>query len=615
MFHNQVPKPALDSNMTTDDGPAVASVAFIKRLCECKCPLFTKKYLRPHRTNGSKVLRCFPHCCPQHTESPFCVSSLGVRVAGSVDFLQHCIVLLHFEASYERPIVCGDLMDEHAIEIALRTETNPRGEWIPTQVVAVEDDHVVYEYNAEAESGWNYRWLGGSSTQQRRCWHCIKAYVLTRVQRATGPSHLRVIAIVQSPPFVVMSYRRACKSCQKKSTADPVLSATSREACECEGMYRLSDSHLDEIISTGATRMTILPDLDAASPRVATMGDASDPAVMERHLGLLYAALTNCTINVTTDAALIQFGLQRCRACGISNAQSLPQPPDMNTRILLALLRGRATSEEFLRRHAHSILDQDELFRLYEQWIAQVYANVCAVVADTQTSVADFFESLAAAAAAAPTPSHASPEAAATISSNGFEAFVAQLREVYLALDYAAPKPLSPSAELDGWTASLLTVARSLSMGLGLSIVLSSTSLFVRSELALFSTIWSEFILDNTARVLQVFPNGESTMSTCADLMYGDYVGSRPQTNQVRLDLFCWPLEHTKHRTCYGIRLVFQAEASSRLHGQVEVQVAHNVVEQNTWNMTAAQRMDVLHRYELTTIARIAVGYTTAPSG
>ncbi|KAF0775097.1 hypothetical protein AaE_001203, partial [Aphanomyces astaci] len=83
------------------------------------------------------VLRCFPHCCPEHTESPFCASSLGVDVAGSVKFLQQAIVLLHFEASYEPAIDCGDLLDAHHIESSLRTDSNPRGEWIPTDAVAI----------------------------------------------------------------------------------------------------------------------------------------------------------------------------------------------------------------------------------------------------------------------------------------------------------------------------------------------------------------------------------------------------------------------------------------------------------------------------------------------
>ncbi|KAF0693961.1 hypothetical protein As57867_015059, partial [Aphanomyces stellatus] len=126
-------------------------MAFTKRFCECEGPLFSKKYLRPHRTNGSKVLRCFPHCCPDHSESPFCASSLAVAITGSLDLLQQCVVLFHFEASYEPAIACGDVLVEETVEASLRTEKNPRGEWIPTQAVSIENDHVIYEYNAESQ--------------------------------------------------------------------------------------------------------------------------------------------------------------------------------------------------------------------------------------------------------------------------------------------------------------------------------------------------------------------------------------------------------------------------------------------------------------------------------
>ncbi|RHY69897.1 hypothetical protein DYB34_008615 [Aphanomyces astaci] len=507
------------------------------------------KYLRPHRTNGSKVLRCFPHCCPEHTESPFCASSLGVDVGGSVKFLQQAIVLLHFEASYEPAIDCGDLLDAHHIESSLRTDSNPRGEWIPTDAVAIHDDHVEFEYNVDAEKGWNYRWLGGSSTQQRRCWHCIKAYVLVQVEGPERSRKFQVVAIAQSPPFVVMSYRRACKSCQKKSRADPVLSTTSREACECEGIYRLGDTHLDEIISTGATHVAILPHWQAS----ASSRNKPTTEDMERHLGLLYGVLTSTPAAIALDSALFQqtLGLL-CDDGKATPNQPTSQTDTPTTSVLLALLRGRAASDLFLRRHAAVILDQHDLFRLYERWLGQLYDIVDAAVRPTHDTAAVYFESLAAISTAS-----------TTSSPTGFEAFVAQLREVYL----------------------------------------------VRSELALYSTIWSEFVLDGKPRVLRVFPNGESTMSNAGGLMYGDYMGFTIDANRTLcVDVVCWPVQGGT-ASCYVIRLVLRRSLPHFLQISATVQVTHNVTDQITWNMTAAERMDVLRRYTLATVLVVEVGY------
>ncbi|KAG6595887.1 uncharacterized protein IUM83_19134 [Phytophthora cinnamomi] len=32
------------------------------------------------RTKGLKILRCFPHCCPEHIDRSYCGTSLSVRV-------------------------------------------------------------------------------------------------------------------------------------------------------------------------------------------------------------------------------------------------------------------------------------------------------------------------------------------------------------------------------------------------------------------------------------------------------------------------------------------------------------------------------------------------------
>ncbi|GAB9476383.1 hypothetical protein Gpo141_00013449, partial [Globisporangium polare] len=57
------------------------SCAFTRRNC-AHDPLFSDQYKRTNRTKGTKIMRCFPHCCPQHVERSYC----GAPVYLQVDF-------------------------------------------------------------------------------------------------------------------------------------------------------------------------------------------------------------------------------------------------------------------------------------------------------------------------------------------------------------------------------------------------------------------------------------------------------------------------------------------------------------------------------------------------
>ncbi|KAH9120816.1 hypothetical protein AeMF1_007178 [Aphanomyces euteiches] len=599
----------------------ITTVDFTKRFCSCAGPLFSKKYLRPHRTNGSKVLRCFPHCCPEHTESPFCASSLAVSVTGSLELIEKCRVFLRFEASYEPGVVCGGFVDALAIEQSLRSESNPRGEWIPTQPVAVENDQVIFEFRAQADGGWNYRWLGGSSTQQRRCWHYIKAYVCYPFNR---PGRLRVIAVVRSPPFVVMSYRRACKSCQKKSNAEPILSATHREACECEGMYRLTDSALDDIISSGTTERIILPDLGST---IHTIQDRN-PREKEYHLAALYMTLKFAAIS---PAVAEELSIVANKLTGTGNKEiwlpiataSSSSPHEMQCLdIFLALFRSRNSLDVLLTKNAQAILDQNRLHEVYEEWLSVAYDTIVYSALRAKDSAPESYFTALLHAHRAVNPTLFTDNQVVSV---GFEAFVAQLREIYLALSYRPPEIPSPDSTLDGlWicaldacqvelcslSPSLLTVLRGLSMGMRFHLRLSSkSSLFIRSDIALFSTIWSEFILDGAPRVLRVFPNGESTMTACGGHMYGDYVGLNQYPGPVQICLYCWPTEHEKNRTCYILQVVFQPVKHTMLVCHVQVATSRSLIEQHAWNMSAAERIASFDQHDSTVVMKISATY------
>ncbi|ETL94203.1 hypothetical protein L917_07787, partial [Phytophthora nicotianae] len=57
----------------------VAAGSFFRLECAHE-QLFHSEYKRSNRTKGLKILRCFPHCCPEHIDRSYCGSSLSVRV-------------------------------------------------------------------------------------------------------------------------------------------------------------------------------------------------------------------------------------------------------------------------------------------------------------------------------------------------------------------------------------------------------------------------------------------------------------------------------------------------------------------------------------------------------
>ncbi|GLE10885.1 hypothetical protein PINS_up023157 [Pythium insidiosum] len=93
---------------------------------------------------------------------------------------------------------------------------------------AIGDHTLVYQLNGKVYSRWYYDWESGANKAQRLMRHVLKAYVFERCGPADAdaaavaaaaaaasittekpPTMLRVIGIVSSPEFTVISYRRA----------------------------------------------------------------------------------------------------------------------------------------------------------------------------------------------------------------------------------------------------------------------------------------------------------------------------------------------------------------------------------------------------------------------
>ena len=62
----------------------------------------------------------------------------------------------------------------------------------------------------------------------------------------------------------------------------------------------------------------------------------------------------------------------------------------------------------------------------------------------------------------------------------------------------------------------------------------------MQSIVSMNKCTWSKLVLDNTANVFRVFPNGVTTMIS-DDYIYGDYVGRMQSNNTLGICTYIWP--------------------------------------------------------------------------
>ncbi|KAH9137778.1 hypothetical protein AeRB84_000771 [Aphanomyces euteiches] len=617
------------------------SVEFTKR-CPCQS-LFEPKYLRyvvlllvvpltnlcrscsTHRAGGTKVLRCFPHCCPSHVYSSVCGSSVVVRVQGPLASLRDVVTYLRFDACYENPVAVGDTIEENSVLSNLRRQTHVVGEWIASHYEVV-DENVpsrMCEFSPKTQStlGWHYRWVGGSARQQRRAVHYLRAYVFAR-----EPPRLRVLAVVESTPFIVMSYRRACKSCQRQSPEDE----RSGLKCQCEGIYKLAES--SPIRHFQQTPLHPPEPATAHFPMEMTVPGCEDR--LEDALATIHFFISTFPVSVlapylepldtvlrsTVHPPIAHPILHQIQAH--TGAPSERLAGWSQTLAALGVVLGFSTESTpflhaFSAAHASSLLCKPDLERSYAMFVQHHYSNVARALMPlniTPHALSDEILTLCAVL-------HAEHPAAASICLEkcrgfrpavAFENFVAQMREIYMSFN-APPQaqPVSSNRPLDGcWrfrsmsimfmspqlSPSILSLMRASYMGLTFQIIQTSTCLLMRSHHSLTDKIWAEFQLDGTPQVHRVFPNGESSMACFDGLVHGDYLGEIVSSNAVALTLFSWPASPVS-RLCYAIHIHIARVGDGALAVDVRVVASPEKAPiADYWCMTVHQRVATYDR-------------------
>ncbi|DBA04914.1 TPA: hypothetical protein N0F65_006916 [Lagenidium giganteum] len=208
-------------SLVCENKDALVRCTFDQRGCR-HASMFADEYKRTNRTKGTKILRCFPHCCPEHVDRSYCGSGVYVQVDVScgVDRLpqdddicdsgrqlmpQEMMVFAHFEETGANPYALFDELPEQQVLKSIQTEQHPKGEWIEGLVDSTISQDV-FLYNINPGARWYYEWGSAATKAQRFTKHMLRVYVFQVVPQKHV---LRVIGMLSSKEFMVVSYRRA----------------------------------------------------------------------------------------------------------------------------------------------------------------------------------------------------------------------------------------------------------------------------------------------------------------------------------------------------------------------------------------------------------------------
>ncbi|KAE8978371.1 hypothetical protein PR001_g24865 [Phytophthora rubi] len=241
----------------------VVSCRFMRLGCfEEDHPLFRREYARNNRERGVKLLRCFPHCCPEHVKRSYCGCSVHVLVTFSADVsempLDELRVCARFEPTRVAPLwpagfadiarnlgaaAAADDRQENkcrlevgesvvlpdAFPTATGQSTDNGGVWVLAEKESdanhrgLPKNVALYVLNSGISPKWFYNYDSSVTRAQREMTHHLVAYVFQahsgsvprplqqqqELQRHHERSDGVVVARHASPAFFLISYRRS----------------------------------------------------------------------------------------------------------------------------------------------------------------------------------------------------------------------------------------------------------------------------------------------------------------------------------------------------------------------------------------------------------------------
>ncbi|KAH9151492.1 hypothetical protein AeRB84_005900 [Aphanomyces euteiches] len=198
---------------------------------------FRESYTRNYKPNGIKVLRCFPHCCPDHIPHSSCGTSVVMQVAGhfTAAEMESVVAFGRFETCVEPSLPLG-------YQLVLEEVAASKHVWFPsTPSTDLNQNLIMFTFKDKLSDPWHYGWTSGASSALRTTQHAFKAYLFEMVP---GTRMIQVVGIAQSPGFIIIPYKPLGAGDaepdptneQQEATAPQVATAfdCTFVACQCE---------------------------------------------------------------------------------------------------------------------------------------------------------------------------------------------------------------------------------------------------------------------------------------------------------------------------------------------------------------------------------------------
>ncbi|TMW61908.1 hypothetical protein Poli38472_010971 [Pythium oligandrum] len=609
------------------------------------------------------ILRCFPHCCPGHMDRSFCGSPLRVRVDGQANALStetELLVLARFRLAQSQDLNVGDCIATSDISASLQSDSNPNGEWIAA------DEQIDCAQNCMANTHpipsnsfrqacsrffllnptarWFYTWESGVAKAHRLQQHTLSVVVVAPVRlssqsRSSGAKWLRIVAVLSSPPFKLISFRRATQAAISaiEEMSGPGSSSTkSTKVSEACGRPRKSAATLLECDSScdSTPRVASLPSMTAIARPARVQG-----------LALIFTAVGRLQVRDILGWLDELFRIYDSTLAGRLN-QTKPPPcslrqwleplvlPHKDDRYrynhqtpspLVTTLSSVAAwvcfdvefnriVNQFVLAGAKYILDRDVLHVVFEELVSWVWDKLDRYLRRLNWSMAALVHELM---------TKSPPNAVSNDIEVGYHRFLVQVRECVVdqnqngrvrhvepglhieqhlstsfsgtwsmrleemqlrRLDHAnEDTPAVPSLALT----TLLTLRRQLG-------TINTTYDSTKSQFSITSLPFAQdatqmqLRLDTRDRWFRHFPAGESTLAVgIHGYSFGDYVGSHtPQRGEYECEcelhwnLYAWPEDDENHvALCFHVHVTASRDGASL---GVVVQVIQGDIDADT---------------------------------
>ncbi|KAE8987273.1 hypothetical protein PF005_g20867 [Phytophthora fragariae] len=175
----------------------VASCSFLRLSCRSDHELFAPSYVRSNKKRSSKLLRCFPHCCPDHAPRSYCGCSLHVLVtfesagdAAAADRNEDFVVCARFEstatgASSRAGDIVSAMQRDDIVTLpssVLLPPGDSESDWVRAEKAG--DSHqqefpkntILYVLNNHRSPQWYYGYDSGSTKTQREMKHVLAVH-------------------------------------------------------------------------------------------------------------------------------------------------------------------------------------------------------------------------------------------------------------------------------------------------------------------------------------------------------------------------------------------------------------------------------------------------------